>query len=995
MSTEQLTAQRRNELLELLDDTSSFDRGARSAGLRHSDLAPSDTFLKRHIGPGAEEIMAMLSVVGEDTLESLIDGTVPASIRMEGELELGGARGEAELLEDLRCKMSRNNVYRSFIGMGYYGTITPAVIQRNILENPGWYTQYTPYQAEISQGRLEALINFQTMVCDLSGMEVANSSMLDEGTAAAEAANLCYGVARGKKNKFFVSDRCHPQTIGIMQTRGASINMELVVGDILAADFSCGEYCGAIAQYPDTLGRVDAFEEVAEKIHAAKGLFVVAADLLALTMLKEPGAFGADVVVGNSQRFGVPMGFGGPHAGYMATKNKYVRKLPGRIVGVSKDTEGNPGYRLAIQTREQHIKRDKATSNICTAQVLLAIMAGMYGSYHGPRGLRRIADRVHGYARLLKVGLGRLNEVIVSEGVFFDTLEVNVGTGRADFILNVGVKYELNLRKIDDDTVGVSVDETTSRHDINTLIGVVNGGEGVDFTIDELINENDFDDCFPEGLVRQSEFMTHTVFNSFHSETEMLRYLHRLQGRDLSLTTSMIPLGSCTMKLNGTTEMLPVTWDVVGGIHPFVPEDQVRGYLEMITELEEMLAEITGFAGTTLQPNAGSQGEYAGLLAIGAYHKSRGEAGRNICIIPISAHGTNPASAVVAGMKVVTVKCDEKGNVDVADLKAKCEDHKDDLAAIMITYPSTHGVFEESIKEICDTIHEFGGQVYMDGANMNAQVGLCRPGDIGADVCHLNLHKTFCIPHGGGGPGIGPICVAEHLLPFLPGHPVTGRGTSGGEEAMGLISAAGYGSASILPISYLYIMLMGGPGLKLATQVAILNANYIAARLKGSYEVLYTGVNGRVAHELIIECRHFEKLAGIKVEDIAKRLMDYGFHAPTMSFPVPGTLMIEPTESESKAELDRFCDAMIEIRHEITEIEEGKADKEDNVLRCAPHTAGQVSSDTWAHVYGREKAAYPLGYLKKHKFWPYVSRIDNPYGDRNLACSCLPISEYE
>ncbi len=994
MSTEQLTAQRRNELLELLDDTSSADRTSRAAGLRFGDLAPSDSFLRRHIGPNAGQIVEMLDLLGEDSLESLIQNTVPASIRMEGELQLGGPRGESELLEDLKSKLSRNNVYRSFIGMGYYGTITPPVIQRNILENPGWYTQYTPYQAEISQGRLEALLNFQTMVCDLTGMQVANSSMLDEGTAAAEAANLCFGVCRGKKNKFFISDRCHPQTIAIMQTRANGIGLDLVIGDILSAEFSDGDYCGAIAQYPDSLGRIENFEKIAQQIHQQGGLFVVAADLLALTMLREPGDFGADVVVGSAQRFGVPMGFGGPHAGYMATREKYIRKLPGRIVGISKDSQGDIAYRLAIQTREQHIKRDKATSNICTAQVLLAIMAGMYASYHGPRGLKRIADRVHGFAQLLKAGLNRLTDINVVQGLFFDTLEVHVGTGRADYILGIGVKYELNLRKIDDDRVGVSVDEITSRHDINTLIGVFNGGEGVDFAIDDLINESDFDDRYPKQFVRSSDFMQHPVFNHYHSETEMLRYLHRLQSRDLSLTTSMIPLGSCTMKLNGTSEMLPVTWDVVGGIHPFVPEDQVRGYLEMISELEIMLAQITGFAGTTLQPNAGSQGEYAGLLAIAAYHQSRGQGDRNICIIPISAHGTNPASAVVAGMRVVTVKCDTQGNVDVDDLREKCQAHQNDLAAIMITYPSTHGVFEESIKEICDIVHQFGGQVYMDGANMNAQVGLCRPGDIGADVCHLNLHKTFCIPHGGGGPGVGPICVAQHLLPFLPSHPLTGPGTSGGQEAMGLISAAGYGSASILPISYLYIMLMGAGGLKLATQVAILNANYIAQRLKDSYQVLYTGVNGRVAHELIIECRHFEKLAGIKVEDIAKRLMDYGFHAPTMSFPVPGTLMIEPTESESKGELDRFCDAMIQIRNEIQEIQQGQADPQNNVLKSSPHTAKQVCADTWDHPYSRQKAAYPLDYLKAHKFWPHVARIDNPYGDRNLVCNCPPITQY-
>jgi glycine dehydrogenase len=971
-------------------------------------LKPADTFVHRHIGPDANDIRQMLATLGFDSLDELIDRTVPASIRLPKPLELRGAsdeRGEFELLEELRTLAAKNKVYRSFIGMGYYDTITPPVIQRNILESPGWYTQYTPYQAEISQGRLEALLNFQTMVSDLVALPIANASLLDEATAAAEAMAMCYAIAgghEGTKRTFFVADDCHPQTIAVVKTRGKSMGIEVVVGNTSELlrhargwqSPGIDNVCGVLVQYPATDGRIVDYSDVVKKAQAAGALVVYATDLLACTLIKPPGEWGADIAVGSAQRFGVPMGFGGPHPAFIATKHEYVRKLPGRLIGVSKDAHGHIAYRMAIQTREQHIKRERATSNICTAQVLLAIMAGMYAVYHGPEGLKKIARRVHTLAQLLLDQLGNAG-FDVSTQPCFDTLRVNCN-GKAQTIRDAALGARINLRWLDDDGIGISVDETTTLDDLAAILkafGVPSPDMAMSGRRESLIQRE---------FARTSPYLTHPVFNTHHSETEMLRYIKKLESRDLSLAQSMISLGSCTMKLNATSEMIPVTWPEFGRMHPYAPADQWRGYAELFGRLEEWLAEITGLAAVSLQPNAGSQGEYAGLLAIRAYHESRGEGKRNVCLIPVSAHGTNPASAVIAGMKVVAVACDDKGNVDVDDLRAKAREHRSDLACLMITYPSTHGVFEESIKEICKIVHDHGGQVYMDGANMNAQVGLTSPGQIGADVCHLNLHKTFCIPHGGGGPGMGPITVAKHLAPFLPDYPVrSGRETLGlqsmGFGGGGAVSAAPFGSASILPISYVYIALMGAGGLKRATEVAILNANYMAKRLQGHYDILYTNHNGLVAHEFIADCRAFEDSAGIKVDDIAKRLMDYGFHAPTMSFPVPGTLMIEPTESESKAELDRFCDAMIGIRQEIRAIEEGRADRNDNVLKGAPHTAAALASKQWNHKYTREDAAFPPAapWLRDYKFWPHVARVDNPYGDRNLMCTCPPMSDFE
>jgi glycine dehydrogenase len=874
--------------------------------------------------------------------------------------------------------------------MGYADTITPPVILRNIMENPGWYTQYTPYQAEIAQGRLEALLNFQTMVMELTAMDIANASMLDEGTAAAEAMTLCKRSQKSSSsaNTFFVAHTVHPQTIDIVRTRAEALGYAVTVGDWRTYD--CADAFGVLVQYPDTDGAIDGgLEEFTARAHDAGALVVVATDLLALTLLRPPGEWGADVVVGNSQRFGVPMGYGGPHAGFMATREAHKRILPGRLVGVSRDAQGNPAMRLTLQTREQHIRRDKATSNICTAQVLLAVMASMYAVYHGPDGLRTIAQRVHLMTQTLAVGLRDLGYTL-AEGPFFDTIKVLSGPREAANLLHGGHQIGINLRPFSKDgeivAVGISLDETTSVENLQQLLALF--GEGA--TLDVEAIADGVDAAFSPDLARTSDFLTHPVFNSYHSETEMLRYMTRLQSRDLSLTHSMIPLGSCTMKLNATTEMIPVTWPEFGHLHPFIPADQAEGYHELFRRLERWLAEITGFAAVSLQPNAGSQGEYTGLLTIRAWHRSRGDEERTVCLIPSSAHGTNPASAAMAGMEVVVVACDENGNVDLDDLRAKAALHADKLAAAMVTYPSTHGVFEEGIHDLCDIIHEHGGQVYMDGANMNAQVGLCRPGDIGADVCHLNLHKTFTIPHGGGGPGVGPIGVAAHLAPFLPGHAVVEE--VGGEQAIGAVSAAPWGSSSILPISYAYIAMMGSEGLTDATRIAILNANYIAARLAPHYDVLYTGANGRVAHECIIDTRPLKPW--VEVEDIAKRLMDYGFHAPTMSFPVAGTLMVEPTESESKEELDRFCDAMIAIRDEIRAIERGESDAEDNALKHAPHTA-DVLTGTWGRAYSREQAAFPLPWVKERKFWPYVSRIDNVYGDRNLVCACLPIEAYQ
>ncbi len=957
----------------------------------HEILSPSDTFIHRHIGPGENDIRDMLAALGYASLDELTDATLPAGIRLREPLALGPARGEHEMLRELKAMASRNQVWRSLIGMGYYETITPPVILRNVMENPGWYTQYTPYQAEIAQGRLEALINFQTMVADMTGLPLANASLLDEATAAAEAMTMCHRLAGGERNTFFVAEDCHPQTIAVVKTRAQPLGIEVCVGRAEATALPREGLFGVLVQYPATDGRIGDHRGLAKRAHEAGALVVAATDLLALALIAPPGEWGADIAIGSAQRFGVPMGFGGPHAAFMSTKEAYARQMPGRLVGVSKDAQGRAAYRLAIQTREQHIRREKATSNICTAQVLLAIMAGMYAVYHGPSGLRRIAARVHAYATLMASGLRKLGHEVVHEA-FFDTLRVKPKGGAAA-VLAAARGRQINLRDYGDGTIGFSLDEKTDREEAAALLSAF-GWKGAAGQLDELYSPDEA----KIALARGGDYLRHPVFNSYHCETEMLRYLYRLQQRDLSLATSMISLGSCTMKLNATSEMIPVTWPEFANLHPYAPAEQTAGYAELFTRLEQALAEITGFAAVSLQPNAGSQGEYAGLLAIRAYHQHRGERHRNVCLIPVSAHGTNAASAVMAGMRVVPVAIDKQGAVDMADLRARAKEHAGELAAIMVTYPSTAGVFEETIREICDVVHSHGGQVYMDGANMNAQVGLCRPGDIGADVCHLNLHKTFCIPHGGGGPGMGPICVAAHLAPFVPGHPLAEaslRGSRGGSPAhQGPVSAAPYGSPSILPISYVYIALMGSAGLKRATQVAILNANYMAKRLEEHYPVLFTGRNGRVAHEFIIDCRSFEKTAGVRIEDIAKRLIDFGFHAPTMSWPVAGTLMVEPTESESREELDRFCEALIAIREEIRAIEAGRMDREDNPLRNAPHTAVTVMSDDWSRSYTRRQAAFPLPWVAEHKFWPAVGRVDNVWGDRNLACQCPPIETY-
>ncbi|GAB5496184.1 MAG: aminomethyl-transferring glycine dehydrogenase [Phycisphaerales bacterium] len=955
-----------------------------------SDLDPSDQFVPRHIGPNDNEIAQMLERVGCASLDKLVDQVVPSSIRMQGELKLGEPRGEHELIAELREMAKKNTVNRSYIGMGYHGTITPPVILRNVLENPGWYTQYTPYQAEIAQGRLQALLNFQTMVADLTGMEISGASLLDEGTAAAEAMAMCVNIAKGKRNKFIIDEGCHPQTIEVIKTRARSMGIDIDVAK--ATDSEIGEdIVGVLVQLPTTDGRVDCYKSLTERAHESGALVVCDVDLMSLALITPPGEWGADIVVGSAQRFGVPMGFGGPHAAFLATSVTHIRKMPGRIVGVSKDSSGNPALRLTIQTREQHIKRDRATSNICTAQALLAIISAMYGSYHGPDGIRQIASRIRSMTVALAEGLIDLGCDFGQDDkqlLFFDTLRIKPADA-VNEVIGRAHKLGINLRDFGDGTLGVSLDETVTRDDVIDILRAFGGSDNTD--VDALLCRSSMKDI-PGVFQRTSEFMTHEVFNTHHSETEMLRYLKELENRDLSLAHSMIPLGSCTMKLNATSEMLPVTWPEFGALHPFAPADQTKGYRELFSTLENWLSEITGFAGMSLQPNAGAQGEYAGLMVIKAYHESRGEPHRNICLVPTSAHGTNPATAVMAGMKVVPVKSTELGDIDLDHLREQAHAHKDNLGALMVTYPSTHGVFEEGIREVCEIVHASGGQVYMDGANMNAQVGLCRPGDIGADVCHLNLHKTFCIPHGGGGPGMGPIGVAKHLLPFIPGHPVS-KPESAGEQAIGPISAAPYGSASILPISWVYIALMGAAGLKKATQVAILNANYMVARLKDHYDIVYTGASGRVAHEFILDCRAFDKAAGIKIDDIAKRLVDYGFHAPTMSWPVAGTLMVEPTESESLAELDRFCDAMIAIRAEIAEIERGEADRESNVLTGAPHSLGVVTSDSWDRPYSRERAAWPMPWLRERKFWPAVGRVDNPFGDRNIMCSCPSVEE--
>ena len=946
----------------------------------------------------------MLDTLGYASLDELVAATIPESIRLGRPLDLGPPRTERDVLDELREVAARNQLFRSFIGMGYHGTVTPPVIQRNILENPAWYTAYTPYQAEIAQGRLEALLNFQTMTVDLTGLPIANASLLDEATAAAEAMAMSYG-AKGseERNTFWVSEQCHPQTIAVVRTRAAARGIDIRIGDYRTAELDETIF-GVLLQYPATDGAVYDYSRFCEGAHAAGALVTVAADLLSLTLLAPPGEWGADIVVGSTQRFGVPMGFGGPHAAFFATRDEFKRQIPGRIIGVSRDASGEPALRMALQTREQHIRREKATSNICTAQVLLAVIAGMYAVYHGPEGLRRIASRIHRLTAALAEGLRRL-DFGAGEEPFFDTLRVDVGRreggngGDADRVLARARERGINLRKLDAATICIALDETATEADVADLLAIFNGGETPDFTTRESAQNADVG--FAEPLARTTPYLLHPVFNTYHSETEMLRYMHRLQTRDFSLVHGMIPLGSCTMKLNATAEMIPVSWPEFAHLHPFAPPEQTEGYRILFDQLEHDLAEITGFAAVSLQPNAGSQGEYAGLLTIRRYQEDRGEGHRDVCLIPHSAHGTNPASAVMAGMRVTVVKTDPDGNIDVADLRAKAEQHSGELAALMVTYPSTHGVFEEAIREICEVVHEHGGQVYMDGANMNAQVGLCRPGDFGADVCHLNLHKTFCIPHGGGGPGMGPIGVAEHLQPFLPGHPVvsplTGGPTTADAESRDgsmAISAAPWGSPSILPISWVYIKLMGAGGLRRASELAILNANYIAHRLEEHYPVLYRGANGTVAHECIIDPRPLRASAGIEVEDIAKRVMDYGFHAPTVSFPVAGTMMIEPTESESKPELDRFCEAMIAIREEIRPIELGLADRADNPLKNAPHTAQMVTADEWEHPYGREQAAFPTRWTREWKFWPAVARVESAYGDRNLVCSCLPIEEY-
>ncbi len=940
--------------------------------------SPATTFERRHIGPSPRDIEAMLATLNVTSLDNLIAETVPGPIRQAQALDFGPALSESAALDRMREIAARNQVFTSLIGTGYYGTHLPYVIQRNILENPAWYTAYTPYQPEISQGRLEALLNYQTMICDLTGLDVANASLLDEATAAAEAMALAQRVATNKSTAFFVDAAVHPQTLALIHTRAEALGWTVIAGNP-STDLDPSAVFGAIFQYPNTHGEIHDFTPAIDALHARGAIAILAADPLALTLLKSPGELGADIAIGSTQRFGVPMGYGGPHAAYMAVKDAIKRSLPGRLVGVSIDAKGHSAYRLALQTREQHIRREKATSNICTAQVLLAVIASMYAVYHGPEGLRHIATTVATNTAILAAGLRRLGLAILNEN-FFDTITIAAGEQQAALIAKAR-EHHINFRVLDEGKLGISLDETTTPALIETLWSIFGGS----------LSFNDFTEAprLPQSLLRSSDFLTHPVFHRYRSETELLRYMRKLSDRDLALDRAMIPLGSCTMKLNATAEMIPVTWPELGALHPFAPLDQARGYAEMFTHLQQLLCEVTGYDAVSLQPNSGAQGEYAGLLAIRAYHRSRGDYQRTVCLIPSSAHGTNPASANMVGMDVVVVACDKEGNVDVADLTAKATQHSANLAALMVTYPSTHGVFEEQIREICQIIHSHGGQVYLDGANMNAQVGISRPGDYGADVSHLNLHKTFCIPHGGGGPGMGPIGVKAHLTPFLPGHPFL----DGGKSPVGPVSAAPYGSASILPISYMYILMMGGEGLQKATEVAILNANYIARRLEDHFPVLYRNHNGRVAHECILDPRPLKDSAGVTVDDIAKRLIDYGFHAPTMSFPVAGTLMIEPTESESKIELDRFCDAMIQIRREIAAVEAGQHSITESPLRHAPHTVHDLVED-WNRKYTREQGCFPKGTARVDKYWSPVSRIDNVYGDRNLVCACVPIEDY-
>jgi len=949
-----------------------------------AELVQSDDFIRRHVGPSAADQADMLGLLGLSSADELTGKVVPESIRSRAPLALGPARSEAQVLADLKRIAARNQVLKSCIGQGYYGCHTPTVILRNLMENPAWYTAYTPYQPEISQGRLEVLLNFQTMVADLTGMDIANASLLDEATAAAEAMTFCRRLSKNKANRFFVSSDCHPQTIDVVRTRAEPLGIDVVVGDE-RSELAATDCFGVLVQYPGTGGEVRDLAGIADAVHAKGALLAVAADLLALTLLKPPGEAGADVVVGSAQRFGVPLGFGGPHAAYFAARDAHKREIPGRLVGVSVDSKGRKAYRLALQTREQHIRREKASSNICTAQALLAMMAAMYATYHGPRGLATIALRTHRLAATLAAGLRELG-LDVPTPVFFDTITVKTGH-RTQAIHQAARERGINLGEIDAARIGVSLDETTGVPDVEALWAAFAPAGSRMPRFDAI--EAAVDDQFPPALQRQSAFLTHPVFNTYHSETDLLRYLRSLADKDLALDRTMIPLGSCTMKLNATTEMIPVTWAEFGNMHPFVPLDQAQGYLQLVTELEQMLCACTGYDAISLQPNSGAQGEYAGLLAIREWHQSRGQGHRNVCLIPSSAHGTNPASAQMVGMQVVVIACDGDGNVDIEDLKVKAAKHAAHLAAIMITYPSTHGVFEEHVVEVCAIVHGHGGQVYIDGANLNAQVGLSQPGAYGGDVSHLNLHKTFCIPHGGGGPGVGPIGVKAHLAPFLPGHRQLER------RKDGAVSAAPWGSASILPITWAYIALMGAEGLKRATEAAILSANYIAHRLAPHYPILYTGANGLVAHECIIDLRPIKDRTGVSGEDVAKRLIDFGFHAPTMSFPVPGTLMIEPTESEPKAELDRFCDAMIRIREEIAAVERGDIDRDNNPLRNAPHTALDIAMGEWDRPYTREQAAYPVASLQQAKYWPPVGRVDNVYGDRNLVCSCPPLSDYE
>lgn len=953
-----------------------------------------ESFASRHIGPSETDIKEMLKQSDVESLSQLIGETIPKKIRLDKPLNLSPALSEDEYLDEIRSIASKNEIYRSFIGMGYYETITPTVILRNVLENPGWYTAYTPYQAEIAQGRLEALINFQTTVTDLTGMDIANASLLDEGTAAAEAASMLFGRRKGKKRKgantFFASENCHPQTISVLRNRLTPLDIKLVVGDLAELDVTDPKLFGILLQYPGSDGAVGDFTPLISSAHENQVYVTVAADLLSLTLLKAPGEMGADVVVGTSQRFGVPMGYGGPHAAFFATRDEFKRQIPGRIIGVTQDAEENPAYRMALQTREQHIRREKATSNICTAQVLLAVIAGFYAVYHGPKGLKRIASRIHGLTKLADAGLSKMGFNQINTH-FFDTLTVQIDDStQIENIRREAESRNINLR-YSGNHIGLSFDENKTLKDVEDILNIFAAvsGKSQDFDVEKASELIDVD--FPENLRRTSTYLDHPVFNEFHSEHEMLRYLKMLENKDLDLTHSMISLGSCTMKLNATTEMIPLTWPEFGKIHPFAPTEQAAGYYELFEQLGSWLSEITGFHKMSFQPNSGAQGEYTGLMTIRAYHIANGDHHRNVTIVPSSAHGTNPASAVMAGMNVVITKCDDQGNIDLDDLRDKIDKNKENLAALMVTYPSTHGVFEEDIREICDEIHQSGGLVYMDGANMNAQVGLTSPAQIGADVCHLNLHKTFCIPHGGGGPGMGPIGVVEKLSPYLPGHDII---KTGGDHAIDAVASAPYGSASILTISHAYIRMMGAEGLTRATEVAILNANYLKDRLKNHYPILYTGKGGHSAHEFIVDLRGFKQSAGIESVDVAKRLMDYGFHAPTMSFPVPGTLMIEPTESESKAELDHFCEAMIRIREEIREIEEGETDPGNNVLKHAPHTMRVALNDTWDRPYSREKAVFPLPELRFNKFWPSVSRVDDAYGDRNLMCTCVPVEDY-